>query len=278
MKTMLIDINMCNGCHNCQIACKDEHVGNDWTPYAKPQPDIGHFWKKVTDHTQGTVPKVRVRYMHDICQQCDDAPCIKACKTEAIYKREDGIVIIDPVKCTGRRNCMDACPYGVIYFNSDLNIAQKCTFCAHLLDDGWKEPRCVDACPTDALRFGEEEEMKKFLDQGGFEIYKPEENTKPRVYYKGLLNKFFVAGEVWDPAEDECLENCTVTLTGADGSKRSLQTDEFGDFWFERNVPGRYTLLVEKEGYLPRTFENIDATKDVNVGDIQLFKEIKRTA
>ena len=102
-----------------------------------------------------------------------------------------------------------------------MNIAQKCTFCAHLLDDGWKEPRCVDACPTDALRFGEEEEMKKFLDQGGFEIYKPEENTKPRVYYKGLLNKFFVAGAVWDPAEDECLENCTVTLTAADGGKKS---------------------------------------------------------
>ena len=112
MKTMLIDINQCNGCHNCQIACKDEHVGNDWTPYAKPQPDIGHFWQKVTDHTQGTVPKVRVRYMHHICQHCDDAPCIKACKTQAIYKREDGIVIIDPEKCTGGRQCLDACPYG----------------------------------------------------------------------------------------------------------------------------------------------------------------------
>jgi Fe-S-cluster-containing dehydrogenase component len=85
MKTMLIDINLCNGCHNCQIACKDEHVGNDWTPYAKPQPDIGQFWMKVIDHTQGSVPKVRVRYWHDICQHCDDAPCIKACKTEAIY-------------------------------------------------------------------------------------------------------------------------------------------------------------------------------------------------
>jgi Fe-S-cluster-containing dehydrogenase component len=278
MKTMLIDINLCNGCHNCQIACKDEHVGNDWTPYAKPQPDIGQFWMKVIDHTQGTVPKVRVRYWHDICQHCDDAPCIPACKTEAIYKREDGIVIIDPVKCTGRRNCMDACPYGVIYFNSDMNIAQKCTFCAHLMDDGWKEPRCVDACPTDALRFGEEAEMKKFLDQGGWEIFKPEENTKPRVYYKGLLNKFFVAGEVWDPVDDECLENVTVTLVAADGSKKSLKTDEFGDFWFERNVPGTYTLLVKKEGYMPRTIENIDATKDVNVGDIQLSKEIKRPA
>ena len=272
MKTMLIDINLCNGCHCCQIACKDEHVGNDWTPYAKPQPDVGQFWQKVTDHTLGTVPKVRVRYMHDICQHCDDAPCMKSCKSGAIEKRKDGIVIIDPTKCTGARQCLDACPYGVIYYNQDLQIAQKCTFCAHLLDDGWKEPRCVDVCPTDALRFGEEKDMKKILKQGGWEIYKPEEGTKPRVYYKGLLDKFFVAGEVWDPVEDECLENCTVTLIAADGSKRSLKTDEFGDFWFERNVAGTYTLLVEKEGYQPRTLENIDAAEDINVGDIQLLK------
>jgi Fe-S-cluster-containing dehydrogenase component len=275
MKAMLIDINLCNGCHCCQVACKDEHVGNDWTPYAKPQPDIGQFWHKVTDHVQGTVPKVRIRYMHDICQQCGDAPCIQSCKSKAIYKRDDGIVIIDPEKCTGARQCLDACPYGTIYFNSDLNIAQKCTFCAHLLDDGWKEPRCVDSCPTDALRFGELTEMQKYLDQGGFEIYKPEEGTKPRVYYKGLLNKFFVAGEVWDPADDECLEHCTVTLVASDGCRRALQTDEFGDFWFERNLPGKYKLLIEKQGYLTRTIEDIDATKDVNVGDIQLFKAVK---
>jgi Fe-S-cluster-containing dehydrogenase component len=273
MKAMLIDINQCNGCHCCQIACKDEHVGNDWSPYAKPQPDIGQFWMKVSDVVQGTVPKVRVRYMHDICQHCDDAPCIPACSRQAIYKRDDGIVIIDPVKCTGGRQCMDACPYDAIYFNSDMNIAQKCTFCAHLLDDGWKEPRCVDSCPTDALRFGEEEELEPYLD--GAELLHPELNTGPRVYYKGLLNKFFVAGAVYDPADDECLENCTVTLTGPDGGKRSLQTDEFGDFWFERNEPKKYSLLVEKEGYLTRQIDDIDARKDINVGDIELYKKIK---
>jgi Fe-S-cluster-containing dehydrogenase component len=270
MKAMLIDINRCNGCHCCQIACKDEHVGNDWSPIAKPQPDIGQFWMKVTNIVQGSVPKVRVRYMHEICQHCDDAPCLKACTREAIYKRDDGIVIIDPQKCNGGRQCLAACPYGAIYFNSDLNIAQKCTFCAHLLDDGWKEPRCVDVCPTDALRFGEEEELKPFLD--GAEMLRPEENTRPRVYYKGLPNKFFVAGAVYDPAEDECLEDCTLTLTGTDGSNRNLQTDDFGDFWFERCEPGKYSLLVEKDGYQPRRIENIDAGKDINVGDIELYK------
>jgi len=271
MKAFVIDINKCNGCYNCQIACKDEHVANDWTPYAKPQPDTGQFWMKVTDVVQGTVPKVRVRYMHDMCQHCDDAPCIKACKAGAIDKREDGIVILNPEKCKGARQCIDACPYGVIYFNYDLNIAQKCTMCAHLLDKGWKEPRCVDACPTGALQFGEEKDLKDLISKA--EILHPEYKAKPRVYYIGLLNKYFVAGAVFDPEADECLEGATITLTGASGKKSTLQTDNFGDFWFERLEPGTYSLMVEKDGYLPRKIEAVNASKDINVGDIELYRK-----
>ena len=54
-KVMVIDLSICNGCYNCQIACKDEHVGNDWTPIAKPQPDTGQFWTKVHDLVRGKV-------------------------------------------------------------------------------------------------------------------------------------------------------------------------------------------------------------------------------
>jgi len=274
-KVMIIDIEKCNGCYNCQVACKDEHVANDWTPIAKPQPDTGQFWMKVTDIVQGTVPKVRVRYMHDICQHCDEAPCIPACKSKAIYQRKDGIVIIDPEKCTGNRNCLDACPYGVIYFNTDLNISQKCTFCAHLLDKDWKEPRCVDACPTGALTFGEESEMKDLIAKA--EVLKPETGAKPRVYYIGLLNKYFIAGSVYDPEEDECLEGATVTLTSLASKKAvSIETDIFGDFWFERQEPGKYSLRIEKNGYAPKAVESIDASKDVNVGDIELQKAASR--
>ena len=81
-KVMIIDLAICNGCHNCQIACKDEHVGNDWSPIAKPQPDTGQFWNKVIDLERGTVPKVQVTYHHTICQHCEDAPCIDACNAE----------------------------------------------------------------------------------------------------------------------------------------------------------------------------------------------------
>jgi tetrathionate reductase subunit B len=269
MKALVIDIDKCNGCYNCQVACKDEHVSNDWAPIAKPQPDTGHFWMKVTDIVQGTVPKVRVRYMLDTCQQCEEAPCLAACEAKAIYRREDGIVIIDPDKCAGSGACIAACPYGAVYFNAELNIAQKCTMCAHLLDKDWKEPRCVDACPTGALRFGEESELKELIAEA--EVLKPEAKTKPRVHYLNLPNKYFIAGAVYDPEADECLVGATVTLTNLESkTASSLETDIFGDFWFERQEPGRYSLRIEKSGYATKTVDSIDVRQDINVGDMEL--------
>jgi len=271
-KALIINYDICNGCYNCQVACKDEHVGNDWTPYAKPQPATGQFWMKITDMVRGTVPKVRLTYLHDICQHCDEAPCIPVCKAQAIYKRDDGIVVIDPEKCRGHRNCLDACPYGVIYFNWDLNIAQKCTMCAHLLDQGWKEPRCVDACPTGALKFGEEEDLRDEI--GRSQILHPEFEAKPRVYYIGLP-KSFVAGAVYSPEEDECIQDAVATLSDTDtGEKFTAKTDNFGDFWFEDMKVGHtYSLRIEKDGYSPQEIHDIHTEKDINLGDIELHRK-----
>jgi tetrathionate reductase subunit B len=267
-KVMVIDITKCNGCYNCQISCKDEHVANDWTPIAKPQPDTGHFWTRVEEHIRGQVPKVKMAYMHHMCQHCDEAPCIKACQNGAIYKREDGAVIIDPGKCTGRRNCLDACPYGVIYFNEGLQLAQKCTWCAHLLEQGWKEPRCVDCCPTGALSFGEEEDLKDMIANG--EILKAE--NKPRTYYIGIPKRF-IAGAVYDPIEDECLEGATVKLFDGQGKELAVaETDDFGDFWFEGLEVGEYALGIEKAGFLAHRIDGVSTEKDTNVGDIALPK------
>lgn len=248
-------------------------MGNDWTPIAKPQPDTGQYWNKIYDNVRGQVPKVKITYEHSICQHCDDAPCIPACKQSAIYKRGDGIVIIDPEKCRGNRLCAEACPYeNVIYYNDDLAISQKCTFCAHLIDDGWEEPRCADACPTGAFVFGDEDDPKIKELIAKAEPLKPELNVKPRVYYIGLPKRF-IAGALYDKEADVCSEGARVTAANADtGETCAAETDSYGDFWLRGLAGGRYTLLFEKDGYLTRKYGPVDVTKnDVNIGDVELW-------
>lgn len=271
MKGFYIDLSVCNGCYSCQIACKDENVGNDWTPYAKPQPDTGQFWIGITELIRGQVPKVKITYIPQLCHHCDDAPCIAACQVEgAIYKREDGLVIIDPIKCTGCKLCKDSCPHDAIFFNENLNIAQKCTGCAHLLDNDaeWVVPRCVDVCPTDALRFGEEEDFKDFIAES--EFIHPAAGTKSRVYYKHLPKKF-VAGTVYDPKEKEVIIGATCTLKDeATGETVMVTTDNFGDFWFRGLKDDRtFTLVIEKAGK-SKTIDSVVTDKDLSLGDIPM--------
>ena len=78
MKSIVVDLNRCNGCHNCQIACKDEHCGNDWSPIAAAQPMTGQFWCRVNQRERGRVPVVKVAYTPTFCGMCKDAPCLKA--------------------------------------------------------------------------------------------------------------------------------------------------------------------------------------------------------
>jgi tetrathionate reductase subunit B len=266
MKVFVIDIAKCNGCHGCQIACKDEHAGNDWMPYARPQPDTGQFWCKVSEHTRGTIPQVKVAFVPELCMHCTDAPCIKVCSSKAISQRNDGLVIIDPEKCGGHRLCIDACPYGAIYYNRDLGIAQKCTGCAHLLDRGYpiKEPRCVDACILGALKFGEEADFKDLITKA--EVLHPEYGLKPRIYYLNLPKRF-IAGTVYDPVAREVVIGATCTLSG-DGTATAT-TNGFGDFWFEGLKVGTFELKIESAGKT-KTMRGINTAKDVSLGDIPL--------
>jgi len=266
MKVFVVDMASCNGCYGCQLVCKDEHVTNDWTPYAKPQPDTGHFWMKVHETVHGSVPKVKVEYKPQPCMHCDNAPCIEA-GGGAVYKREDGLVIIDPEKAKGKKELVDSCPYGAIYWNEELSLPQKCTGCAHLLDEG-EVPRCVDSCAVEALKFGEEEDFKDLIARA--EVVRPELGLKPRVYYVNLP-KFFVAGEVYDPAAEEIIENATVILTDtATGKTWTEKTDDFGDFWFKKLDAGEYSLKIVKEGYTGGAIDKIKVDKSVNVGSIAL--------
>lgn len=270
-KVFIIDVDKCNGCLVCQIACKDEHVGNDWTPVSKSQPETGHFWLKLEQEVRGTVPKVKVAYRPHLCMHCDNAPCMNACPVKgAIYKRTDGLVIIDPVKCTGCRNCMDICPYKVIFFNEELNIAQKCTGCAHLLDDGWKQPRCADACPTMAIRLIDEKEAKEDISMST--VWKPElkDRVKPRVYYRNLPGRF-IAGTIYDPVEKEVIIGADCTLIEVNGGKIfHTETDSYGDFWFKGLKEGMFNLQIKSGGKF-RSYTNLDTTgKDINLGDVPL--------
>jgi tetrathionate reductase subunit B len=274
----VIDINKCNGCYCCQIACKDEHVDNDWSPVAKPQPVIGQFWMKVNENTRGTVPKVRTSYVPTPCQHCDNAPCIAAATGGAIYKRADGLVEIDPAKAVGQKQVVAACPYGAIYWNDTLNIPQKCTGCAHLIDGppltGQPKamPRCVDACPLQALQFEEYDDIKGTWDSA--EVLHPEYGTSPRVRYVNLPKRF-IAGAIYDPLQDECLEGADVTCTDlSNGAKWIVKSDNYGDFWFEQlPVDHVYSIKIEMAGYYTKTFGSVYPEKDINMGDIALYKK-----
>jgi tetrathionate reductase subunit B len=271
-KALIIDITKCNGCHNCQVACKDEHAGNDWFPIARPQPLTGQFWTKVTDRVRGSVPRVKVSYLHSICRHCDDAPCIKACPNKAIYKRQDGIVIIDPAKCKGNKSCVRECPYEeVIWFNEELNISQKCTFCAHLIDKGWNETRCSDACPTGAFTFGDEEELRDQI--GKAEISDTDSKTKPRVYFIGLPKRF-AGATIFDPEEDEVIIGADVVIiNNSTGKEISIKTDEFGDFWVDGLSPDRHAIVIKKNGYPEKILEADLTGNDVNLGDIPMNRK-----
>ena len=88
MKSIIVDLDRCNGCFNCQIACKDEHCDNDWRPIAAPQPMTGQFWCKVDQKERGRVPVVSVDYTPTFCGMCDNAECMNAVSDGSVYRRE----------------------------------------------------------------------------------------------------------------------------------------------------------------------------------------------
>lgn len=175
---MVIDLRRCIGCQTCEVACKME---ND-VPIS-----VWQSWvKKVS---KGVYPRVSKAFLPILCNHCENAVCVTVCPTKASFKREDGIVEVDPHKCIGCQYCMAACPYAVRFLHPVFQIVRKCNYCSQRVDNGL-EPACVDACPVNARIFGDlndpESEVSILKATHPVQSLKPDAGTEPNVFYIGL--------------------------------------------------------------------------------------------
>jgi Fe-S-cluster-containing dehydrogenase component len=272
---LIIDVAKCEDCNNCFLSCKDEHVDNDFLPYSVSQPRHGHRWVDIKVNERGQFPVIDTANLPVSCMQCDNAPCMKSAQNGAIYKTADGIVIIDPVKAKGQKELVKACPYGAMFWNEEKNIPQKCTWCAHLLAEGWKQTRCVQACPTGARRFikVEDSQMAEIIKQENLEVFHPEYKTQPRTYYKNLYRytKCFIGGDVafTKGGITDCAEGATVVLLKGSAKVAETTTDNYGDFKFDNldENSGKYTLEITYKNLGKKTVE-VNLTNSQNVGEV----------
>ncbi len=274
---MVIDVALCENCNNCFLATKDEHVGNEFPGYSAPQPLHGHRWIDIKRKVRGSGSMVDAAHVPTMCNHCDDAPCLKI-GGDAVTKRSDGIMLIDPKKARGRKDLVESCPYGAIWWNEELQIPQHWTFDAHLLDQGWAMPRGAHACPTGAMRAvkASDAEMAQRAKNEGLEVLKPELNTKPRVWYKNLhrYSKCFIGASVVAVIDGvkECVADAKVELRKGKDTLGTQASDTFGDFKFDSLEPdsGAYILTIShpKHG---RAEVNVNlASESVYVGDVML--------
>lgn len=151
---LAVDLAACCGCLSCSVACKQEHdlpVGPQWVAVYRNEPRL----------IEG---RLQLRYTVTHCMHCHDPKCLEACPESAITRRTDGAVLIDSNTCNGCRMCMEACPFGVIQFDDEKGVAQKCDLCVARLERG-KPPACVSACISHCIYAGEVGEVAKKIGE-----------------------------------------------------------------------------------------------------------------
>jgi Fe-S-cluster-containing dehydrogenase component len=273
---LIIDVAECTNCNLCTLAAMDEYVDNDWPGYAAPMPKHGHKWINILQKERGQIPMLDIAYVPTLCNHCDDAPCVKAAPKDAVTKRRDGIVIIDPVKAKGQKQLVEACPYGHIWWNDERELPQAWPFDAHLIDQGWQQTRGHQSCPTGAMRAVklEDAEMAALAQQDGLEVMRPELGTKPRVYYRNLwrYSKCFIGGTVAEEKNGviDCVEGASVQLVKDGVSVAVTTTDNYGDFKFDRldEASGRYHIQIYANGRAKTVETTLGAS--VNLGEIRI--------
>jgi Fe-S-cluster-containing dehydrogenase component/formate-dependent nitrite reductase membrane component NrfD len=173
----VIDLRTCIGCHACTIACKSEH-----------QIPVGthRCWVKTVE--KGSFPDTRRFFFPVLCNQCEEAPCIRICPTRALFKRRDGIVDLHGDSCIGCRACMQACPYDQLFIDPNTRTAEKCNFCANRVENRLL-PSCVSVCPTECRIFGDLDDpasrVSQIVQREACMVRKPEKGTGPKVFYLG---------------------------------------------------------------------------------------------
>jgi Fe-S-cluster-containing dehydrogenase component/formate-dependent nitrite reductase membrane component NrfD len=172
----IIDQSRCIGCHACTTACKSENE----VPLS-----VSRTYVKSVD--VGVFPEARRNFQVTRCNQCVDAPCVTACPTSAMFKRDDGIVDFDKQACIGCKACIAACPYDAIFINPEDHSAEKCNFCAHRLDVGL-EPACSVVCPVEAILVGDlndpDSKVARTVGREPVTVRRPEKDTRPKLFYK----------------------------------------------------------------------------------------------
>jgi molybdopterin-containing oxidoreductase family iron-sulfur binding subunit len=209
---MVIDLKRCVACYSCVISCKQEH-------FLPP----GTFWNRVLISEEGEYAVAIRRVYPILCNHCEEPVCVKVCPTGATTRRQDGIVTIDPDKCSGCRYCLVACPYQQRTFYSDNKkqyfpgqrltepevigrklyphqpgTTSKCNFCAEKIDKGIQQglkpgidraatPACVTSCPAQARYFGDLHEphsnVSMLITTRKGYRLRPELGTDPSIYY-----------------------------------------------------------------------------------------------
>ena len=272
-----IDVDLCQDCGACYLACKDEYTDNAFPGYSQPQPRHNHKWIRHPRKERAEGSLMDIKYLPLPCLHCARPPCEGQPKNMAVTRRADGIVLLDPAKAKGQPDIAASCPYGAIAWNKEENLPQKCTLCAHLLDEGWKETRCSQVCPTGAIKLMHmtDGERAELIAKEKLEAYRPELGTSPSVLYKNLFRftRGFIAGSVAIAKDGvvDCLEGAKVGLSGQDGLIAEQITDNYGDFKFD-NLPedsGAYTLAIDA-GTKGKKSLTIDFGQSVYLADIML--------
>lgn len=270
MKTILIDPSRCVQCGNCMIVCHDEHYDNEWLPIAAAQGD-SPCWMRLDLKEVASGRMVKQERTPIMCQHCEKC-ALEAIAPEAVYHRADGIVIIDPEKAEGRDDLVKACPYNAVYWNEEKSLPQKCTMCAHLLDEGWSKPRCVTACPADALMFVDVAELNERDVYAPIEELNPERDDNPLVRYV-RLPKPFVGGDVVDLATGDPIQNVKViAVHQVTGAAAFDCTDGFGGFKIDQLQPGFYTLHFECGSHAYKRIADLDLREAKFLGEVALVR------